>query len=197
MGILKWNMQITNFIFSGRLECTVNLKQAREALAGHYQTFLNGSRKFPSLRVIVKGCSGIKAAVMLFQNGKIVCTGSYNEAFGRAAVEEVVKKLKEQGVIEECSYHLQIQNIVVLIQPRNFAVVVPDNAKIENVVCDKHTFPAAVYLLRDPKVSFLIFPNSKLICAGAPDLRIVDRAVNVFLKEMERHKCLVLMEGER
>src|SRR4030043_1644433 len=107
-----------------------------------------------------------KTATLIFNSGKMVCTGAKSEKKARRAVMTVVKELKKGGIIIISKPEMKIQNIVAsgilggLIDLEKAAYT------LEHAMYEPEQFPGLIYRMPEPKVVILLFASGKLVCTG-------------------------------
>jgi len=88
---------------------TLNQKVDLKAVVKGYPGAQYRPEQFPGLVFRLKRP---KTATLIFHSGKMVCTGAKSEKEARRAVMNVVKELKDGGIIIISKPELKIQNIV-------------------------------------------------------------------------------------
>ena len=53
---------------------------------------------------------------------------------------------------------------------------------LENVEFEPEQFPALIYKILEPKATFLIFSNGRIVCTGAKSLEIAKKAIRKLTK---------------
>ncbi len=111
-----------------------------------------------------------KASLLLFKNGKIICTGSKNEKGVEEAIMRAIKILnpyvenKKKGGIPQPKF--KIENIVASaalnVELDLYAIAM----EVDEVEYEPEQFPGAILKLLNPKSSLLLFKNGKIICTG-------------------------------
>jgi transcription initiation factor TFIID TATA-box-binding protein len=110
-----------------------------------------------------------KVSMLLFKNGKIICSGASSE------------KGIEQGIIKASKLIHEIQSSVKVLRKVEYTVVnlvatasldqtldlFQIALQLDNVEYEPEQFPGAILRLDEPKLTLLLFKNGKLICAGA------------------------------
>jgi len=108
-----------------------------------------------------------KLAMLIFSSGKIICTGARSREDITIAVEKLVKKLAESGVIIKAEPKVEIQNIVASAD-MGFKVNLDVLAmKCENTEYEPEQFPGLVFSLDEPRTVMLVFRSGKMIITGA------------------------------
>ena len=60
--------------------------------------------------------------------------------------------------------------------------------KLRNVEYEPEQFPGLVYKIKDPKASFLLFSNGKIVCTGVKSKKEADEAVAKLEVTLEKAK---------
>src|SRR3990170_2389002 len=101
-------ISIENVVASAALNQKVDLNAVVKSFPG----VVYRPEQFPGLVFRLKKP---KTATLIFNSGKMVCTGAKSEKESRRAVMTVVKELKKGGIIIISKPELKIQNIVACI----------------------------------------------------------------------------------
>src|SRR4030043_1581330 len=91
---------------------TLNQKVDLNAIVKSFPGVEYHPEQFPGLVFRLKKP---KTATLIFNSGKMVCTGAKSEKLARRAVMTVVKELKKGGIIIISKPELKIQNIVASV----------------------------------------------------------------------------------
>ena len=136
-----------------------------------------GLKYFPGLAFRLKKP---KSCVLIFNNGKMVCTGAKSEEESFRVVERVINQLRNAKIISTGEFEFEIQNIVASIDLGDVSIDI-ERLVYEigrGIMYEPEQFPGAIYRMDDPKVVFLIFSSGKLVCAGAKKEEEIYRAVD-------------------
>jgi len=183
MSKRKPSITIQNIVASAALNQRVNLRMIVEKFP-HAEY---NPRVFPGLVFRLKKP---KTATLIFETGKMVCTGAKSEKESIQAVNKVTKELKNHGIQIMNKPVITIQNIVasaVLGGEIDLESVV---YKLKRVMYEPEQFPGAVYRMEEPKVVFLIFSAGKLVCVGAKREPEVYQAVDNIQKLLEEQELI-------
>ena len=174
---------IHNVVASARFKHGIDLKSIVKAFPNvEYRP-----EKFPGLAFKLEKP---KSCCLIFNNGKMVCTGTKSARQARRAILKVARELKKNGIVILGKPELEIQNIVasvglgnVVVDLEEFIYAAQDCGK--RVMYEPDQFPGAIYHMEDPKVVFLIFSTGKLVCVGARREEDVYRATQNLLTILE------------
>jgi transcription initiation factor TFIID TATA-box-binding protein len=143
---------------------TLNQKVDLNAVVKGYPGVEYRPEQFPGLVFRIKRP---KTATLIFNSGKMVCTGAKSEKEARRAVMKVVKELKKGGIIIISKPELKIQNIVASVSLGGKVDLEQAVSKLEKTMYEPEQFPGLIYRMDEPKVVILIFASGNLVCTGA------------------------------
>lgn len=129
-----------------------------------------------------------KAAFLIFQSGKTVCTGTKNLEQAREALRLAVKRLDEIGVPVFPDPVIEIVNIVASADIKSELNLnqVAIALGLENIEYEPEQFPGLVYRLKKPKVVLLLFSTGKIICTGARTKEDIELAIANLKSELSQ-----------
>ena len=160
MPKVKAIISIVNVVASA----TLNQKVDLNAVVKGYPGVEYRPEQFPGLVFRLKRP---KTATLIFNSGKMVCTGAKSEKEARGAVMKVVKELKKGGIIIISKPELKIQNIVASASLGGMIDLEKAAYSLGRTMYEPEQFPGAVYRMEEPKVVILLFASGKLVCTGA------------------------------
>jgi transcription initiation factor TFIID TATA-box-binding protein len=143
---------------------TLNQKVDLNAVVKGYPGVEYRPEQFPGLVFRLKRP---KTATLIFNSGKMVCTGAKSEKEARRAVMKVVKELKKGGIIIISKPELKIQNIVASASLGGMVDLEKAAFSLGRTMYEPEQFPGLIYRMENPKVVILLFASGKLVCAGA------------------------------
>ena len=120
-----------------------------------------------------------KAVFLLFNSGKVVCTGCKSIEDANKSGEMLNKKLVDLGIKTAGNYKVTIQNKVasaVLGDVLNLNAVAL-GLGMENIEYEPEQFPGLVYRMFDPKVVILLFGSGKLVITGGKSPKDCENAL--------------------
>jgi transcription initiation factor TFIID TATA-box-binding protein len=124
-----------------------------------------------------------KIAVIVLNNGKVVCTGSKSIDEASDKIKKITSQIKKIGFDVKKNYDIQIENIIVsadLKKELHLASIATGFA-LQNVDYHPEDFPGLIYSMDDICTVLLIFSSGKIVCTGAKN---IDDATNA-VKKME------------
>lgn len=131
-----------------------------------------------------------KTATLIFNSGKMVCTGAKSERQAKKAVMKVIDDLKRNGIVIVGKPEIQIQNIVASAGLGGYIDLEKSTYSLKRTMYEPEQFPGLIYRMDDPKVVILLFASGKLVCTGAKKEQDVGIAVKK-LKETLESKNLI------
>jgi len=187
MSRRKPSIKIQNIVASAALNQRISLKMIVE--------------KFPHAEYSPKVFPGLvfrlkkpKTATLIFETGKMVCTGAKSEKEAIQAVNKVTKELKSHGISISNKPAITIQNIVASAELNGEIDLENVVYKLKRVMYEPEQFPGAVYRMDEPKVVFLIFSAGKLVCVGAKKEQDVYDAVGKLQALLEEQELIFYPE---
>ncbi len=134
-----------------------------------------------------------KTATLIFDTGKMVCTGAKSPRESRRAVMKICRYLDEAGIRIPGKPEITVQNIVasgdlgIKVKLEHAAMT------LENSLYEPEQFPGLIHRLKIPKTVVLIFGSGKIVITGAKTEKQVPEAA---MKVKERLLALDLFYGE-
>lgn len=135
-----------------------------------------------------------KSSLLLFKNGKIICTGCKSEKEVQTAVNKTQKMLFKyaSNIRKKGKAKFTIENIVA---SANFAVMLDlygIASSVHDVEYEPEQFPGAIFKMTDPvKSSLLLFKNGKIICTGCKSEKGVQQALNKTAGILEKYASVL------
>ena len=183
MPKVKAVVNIENVVASATLKQKVDLNEVVKSYPGvEYRP-----EQFPGLVFRLKKP---KTATLIFNSGKMVCTGAKSEKEAKRAVMKIIKELKKGGIIIISKPELKIQNIVASASLGGTIDLERAAFELGKTMYEPEQFPGLIYRMDDPKVVILLFASGKLVCTGAKREQDVYEAVNK-LHEILEEKNLI------
>jgi len=131
-----------------------------------------------------------KTATLIFNSGKMVCTGAKSEKEARRAVLKVVKELKKSGIIILRKPEIKIVNIVASASLGGLIDLEKCAYSLRRTMYEPEQFPGLIYRMDEPKVVILLFASGKLVCTGATKEEDVYKAVAKLHKNLKEKELI-------
>ena len=131
-----------------------------------------------------------KTATLIFNSGKMVCTGAKSEKEAKRAVMKVIRELKKSGIIIIGKPELKIQNIVASANLSGLIDLERSAYSLGRTMYEPEQFPGLIYRMDVPKVVILLFASGKLVCTGAKKEEDVYEAVSKLHKTLEEEDLI-------
>ena len=183
MPKVKATIRIENVVASATLNQRVDLN----AVVKGYPGVEYRPEQFPGLVFRLKRP---KTATLIFNSGKMVCTGAKSEKEARRAVMKVIKELKKSGIIIVSKPELKIQNIVASASLGGMIDLEKSTYALEKTMYEPEQFPGLIYRMAEPKVVILLFASGKLVCTGAKHEEDVYTAVQKLHERLEKEELI-------
>jgi transcription initiation factor TFIID TATA-box-binding protein len=183
MPKVKAQIRIENVVASATLNQRIDLK----AVVKSYPGVEYRPEQFPGLVFRLKKP---KTATLIFNSGKMVCTGAKSEKEARGAVMKVIEELKRSGIVIVGKPELKIQNIVASANLGGMIDLEQAAFTLGKTMYEPEQFPGLIYRMDDPKVVILLFASGKLVCTGAKKEEDVYTAVEKLHKRLEREELI-------
>ncbi len=178
MPKVEASVNIENVVASATLRQRIDLN----AVVKGYPGVEYRPEQFPGLVFRLKRP---KTATLIFNSGKMVCTGAKSEKEARRAVMRVIKELKKSGIIIIGKPELKIQNIVASASLGGMIDLERSAYVLGRTMYEPEQFPGLIYRMDDPKVVILLFASGKLVCTGAKHEEDVYQAVDRLHQRLE------------
>ena len=183
MSKVKAQIRIENVVASATLNQRIDLK----AVVKSYPGVEYRPEQFPGLVFRLKKP---KTATLIFNSGKMVCTGAKSEREARGAVMKVIDELKRSGIVIVGKPELKIQNIVASANLGGMIDLEQAAFTLGKTMYEPEQFPGLIYRMDDPKVVILLFASGKLVCTGAKKEEDVYAAVEKLHRRLEREELI-------
>jgi transcription initiation factor TFIID TATA-box-binding protein len=131
-----------------------------------------------------------KTATLIFNSGKMVCTGAKSEKQAKKAVRTVVQELKDNGILIVDKAEIMVQNIVASASLGGKIDLEKSAFSLGRTMYEPEQFPGLIYRMVEPKVVILLFASGKLVCTGAKKESEVYDAVNKLHGILEEEKLI-------
>ena len=131
-----------------------------------------------------------KTATLIFNSGKMVCTGAKSEKESRRAVMTVVKELKKGGIIIISKPDLKVVNIVASASLGGRIDLEQAVTTLGKTMYEPEQFPGLIYRMDEPKVVILIFASGNLVCTGGKKEQDVYDAVHKLHRILEEQQLI-------
>jgi transcription initiation factor TFIID TATA-box-binding protein len=183
MPKVEASIRIENVVASVTLNQRVDLN----AVVKGYPDVEYRPAQFPGLVFRLKRP---KTATLIFNSGKMVCTGAKSAKEARRAVTKVVKELKKSGIIIIGKPEIKIVNIVASVSLGGLIDLEKSAYSLGRTMYEPEQFPGLIYRMDEPKVVILLFASGKLVCTGAKKEGDVYIAVGKLHKKLEEEDLI-------
>jgi len=166
--------QIVNLVASATLNATLDLYN----LAVTVPNIEYEPEQFPGAILKLKEP---KVSMLLFKNGKIICSGASNEGQIEQGIKKASKLIHDiqPSVKVQRKVEYQVVNLVATANLDKTLDLFTIAMNLDNVEYEPEQFPGAILRIADPKITLLLFKNGKMICAGAKKESLLRKGLKV------------------
>jgi len=118
-----------------------------------------------------------KFTILLFNNGKMICTGLNGVEMTKDAIFDFIDKLRESSAFLMDNIKIEIQSIIASVELGKRVVVneIYNNRTLNNAELAPGGLGALIYRLPMEGITCLIFPSGRIAFSGAKDIHQVER----------------------
>jgi len=177
LKVEKREIRIQNVVASAAFNHPVDL----DAVVKAFPHVEYRPKVFPGLAFRLKKP---KTCALIFDTGRMVCTGAKSEREARRAILKVARELRAAGIIILGKPEIKITNIVAsgsLGGPIDLEAL----CERARLMYEPEQFPGAIYRMESPRVVFLIFANGKIVCVGAKKEEDIYKAAENLRRRLE------------
>ena len=166
--------QIVNLVASANLNATLDLYN----LAVTIPNIEYEPEQFPGAILKLKEP---KVSMLLFKNGKVICSGASSEAQIELGIKKASKLIHEiqPSVKVPKKVEYNVVNLVATANLNQTLDLFQTALSLDNVEYEPEQFPGAILRIPDPKITLLLFKNGKMICAGAKRESLLKKGLKV------------------
>jgi len=175
----KRDIEVVNIVVSTSLEHDIPLEKMAATLSN---TEYN-PEQFPGLVIRIKDP---KTSALIFSSGKVVCTGARTVEQVHASLKKIIKSLEKIGIKIKIEPKVTIQNIVASGSVGMDLNLNTLAMKLDNTEYEPEQFPGLVYKIQEPKATFLLFSNGKIVCTGTKSEEQVHAAVDRLIINLKK-----------
>jgi len=177
------DIKIVNIVVSTSLEHDIPLEKMAATLSN---TEYN-PEQFPGLVIRIKEP---KTSALIFSSGKVVCTGARTIEKVRESIKKIIKSLEKIDIKIKIKPEIKIQNIVASGSVGMALNLNELATQLQNVEYEPEQFPGLVYKLdqtkTNPKATFLLFSNGKIVCTGTKSEEEVYSALDKLIENLKK-----------
>ncbi|MBU5682355.1 MAG: TATA-box-binding protein [Candidatus Aenigmatarchaeota archaeon] len=129
-----------------------------------------------------------KCSFLIFETGKIICTGNRRMEDVEKALKIISERLKSVGV-DVSKAEKSVENIVASVKLEGEIDLNCLAYELEEAEFEPEQFPGLVYRKAEPKLVFLVFKSGKIICTGGKNVEEVKKELESLIKKIKNSKC--------
>jgi transcription initiation factor TFIID TATA-box-binding protein len=171
-------IEIVNIVVSSSLEKKIPL----EKMAATLPNTEYNPEQFPGLVLRIKEP---KTSALIFNSGKIVCTGARSLEMVEQSIQKIIENLKTIDIDITIKPKIEVQNIVASGSIGMHLNLNTLAIKLRNTEYEPEQFPGLVYKLKGTNATFLLFTNGKIVCTGTRTREQVDDAVEKLIANLK------------
>jgi transcription initiation factor TFIID TATA-box-binding protein len=176
---LNCKLKIVNLVVTFDINLKINLSK----LMATSDIVQYTPDRFPAAIVKIKEP---RVSFLVFSTGKIVCIGAKKFEQINDAFDKLRKILAKIGVKVKDKPKMKVSNMVVTDSINKKFDLAKLAMKLDNVEFEPEQFPALIHKVQEPRVSFLIFSNGRIICAGSKSIEIARKAMKKLINKLEK-----------
>ena len=184
------SVKIENVVASATLKHGIDLRSVARA----FPKMKYHPNQFPGFVFRLKKP---RTAILIFSSGKMVCTGAKSAGEARRALRNVIRRLKNGGIVILGKLSTKIQNVVAsanLGGTIDLVRLYESPRYDERIMYEPEQFPALIYRMKEPNAVVLLFSTGKLVCTGAKREKDVYQAVDRIRQKLEKDECIFYSE---
>ena len=183
MKVEKREIRIQNVVASAAFKHSIDLDAIVKAFPHvQYQPLV-----FPGLAFRLKKP---KTCTLIFNSGRMVCTGAKSESEAAKAIMKVARELRAAGIIITGKPEMIHITNIVASGSLGAPVDLEELCQRARLMYEPEQFPGAIYRMESPRVVFLIFSTGKIVCVGAKKEEDVYEAVEKLRRMLEEIEVL-------
>ena len=179
------DIEIVNIVVSTSLGHDIPLEKMAATLSN---TEYN-PEQFPGLVIRIKEP---KTSALIFSSGKVVCTGARTIEKVHESMKKIIKSLEKINIKIKIKPEIIITNIVASGSVGMALNLNELATQLQNVEYEPEQFPGLVYKLdktkTNPKATFLLFSNGKIVCTGTKSEEEVHSALDKLIENLGKAK---------
>jgi len=138
---------------------------------------------FPGL--FYRGVKTPKCSMLIFENGKMICTGAKSTEKVKKGVYHLIRDFKKREISIHENPEIDIVNIVASGNLRHEVDLEKAASTLIRVMYEPEQFPGLFYRIDNPKPLILLFKSGKFVCTGATKEIDIDHTVEILYQTLE------------
>jgi len=127
-----------------------------------------------------------KTAILLFPDGKLVCTGAKSNQELEDSIKKIVKKIKDAGFALMKNHEITIENVIAStdLKKEMHLSSINKGLLLQNVEYQPEKFPGLIYKIKETCATLLLFSSGKLVCSGTKSLEDANSAIDLMKEKL-------------
>jgi len=170
---------IENIVASSNISAGFDVKQLSEKIPD----FKHNPDEFEGLTIKL---DEPKTAILLFSDGKLVCTGAKTTDEIDRSIDKVISKIKKINVTTKKKPAVEIQNVVASVDLKKEMHLssISKALLLQDVNYQPDQFPGLVYKIDDYGATLLLFSSGKLVCTGTKSIEDATSAIDIMKEKL-------------
>ena len=158
-------------------------------LAKHLERTEYEPEQFPGL---VMRLDAPRSAALIFNTGKIVSTGTKSPTEAKNAINRIIGKIKDLGIlIDNDNVNTRIENIVASTYLGKEINLNKVALNLEGTEYEPEQFPGLVYRMDSKNnIVFLLFSSGKIICTGSKSEETIEEVIHKLKEKLKEIDAL-------
>jgi len=167
-------INVENIVASAQISAGFDVKQLSEKILD----FKYNSDEFAGATIKL---DDPKTAVLVFPDGKLICTGAKNMDEVDKSIKNTMKKIQSVGITTRAKATVEIQNIVasVNLNKEMHLSSISKGLLLQHVDYQPDKFPGLIYKIEEYGATLLLFDSGKLVCTGTKSIEDATSAIDM------------------
>ncbi len=132
----------------------------------------------------------LNASFLLFDTGRVICTGTRSFKAAKEAITELTKRLRKLKISITKKPTMRVTNMVASGAVGGVLNLNRLVFKLDNTEYEPEQFPGLVYHMPKSHITYLLFSTGKIVITGARTEKEVKDALKILIKQLTKLKEL-------
>ena len=127
-----------------------------------------------------------KTAVLVFPDGKLICTGAKNMDEVDKTIQNTMEKIKSVGITTKAKAKIEIQNVVAStnLNKEMHLSSISKGLLTQEIDYQPDKFPGLIYKIEEYGATLLLFDSGKLVCTGTKSVEDATSAIEMMKEKL-------------
>jgi transcription initiation factor TFIID TATA-box-binding protein len=165
----RYNIKIENVVASAIISHKLDLPLIRK----HLDNVTYNPEEFPAL---IYHQISPKASILVFNNGKLLCTGPTDINETEQAIFGFIQKIKKSGAVLLETINIEVQSIIATCDIKKTLDIdmIYKNRILDNLELSPDDYNVLVFRRPNSSITNLIFPSGKVVSSGGNNLKEIE-----------------------